>query len=162
MSWCDFFDDSAVHNISESDAYALLAEDDKHETQKWDLVFYNACYGSIFLDPTLSPVARSLYDSYRAQDHSAEWSAFRAINQIGRKESFKADYQKFGFALVEKKYTRWVGKHEYDGMESVGFKLAEYIVDNVRKVLEKQGTIGLEDMKAIEWEGKAVVIYVVD
>lgn len=59
---------------------------------------------------------------------------------------------------METKYGRWVGKHEYDGLESVKFKLAEYIVDNVKEVLEKQGTISLEDMKAIEGEGKAVVI----
>lgn len=159
----DFFDGLGAGDISESRADAILQQDEHNETQEWGLVFFNDCFGGG--NPcfeNLSDAAREAYNSYRAQNYGVERSTFRAILDVGRRESLcEPICQKFGIALVRQKYIRWVRRHEYDGYEALGFKLAEFVVDTVRVVLEEKGTISLEEMKAIEEEGKAVAINVV-
>jgi hypothetical protein len=158
----DFFDGLGAEEISERKADAILTQDEEKEDQEWGLVFFNDCFGGGKPSlETFSDAAREAYNSFRAQNHGVERSAFLAILKVGREESCTRGCEKFGIALVKNKYIRWVGKHEYDGYEALGFKLAEFVVDTVRGVLEKNGTISLQELKAIEEEGKAVVINVV-
>ena len=157
--WHDkYFDDSAVRDIWECNLERLLEEDDTNKTKKWSLVTYNCTFGGGEDVPKLYPEDKKKVDEAVASGLGYHLALYRVVMELRRSEdAFLA--RGFGFALIESKYARWVAKCEYDGLERVGFKTADYIVDTVRDFLKKNRTIGTKDWKAIEKEARAVVIY---
>ena len=157
--WHDkYFDDSAVRDIEQSKLGRLLEEDDTNKTKKWSLVTYNCNFGGGEDVPKLYPEDKKKVDEAVVSGLGYDLALYRVVRELQRSEDgFFA--RNFGFALIESKYARWVAKCEYDGLEIIGFKTADYIVDTVRDFLKKNRTIGMKEWKAIEKEARAVVIY---
>ena len=70
-------------------------------------------------------------------------------------------HQSFGFALIEAKYERWVGKHEYDGMESLNFKSTEYVLDKVKEHVETFGNLRCCECDELQLEAEMVKLHIV-
>ena len=146
--------------ISPAEADQFLQQDEHVDLPKWSLIIFNDCYGGG--PPSPNSAAQQLYDVHKRNGHSHNLSLFRTVNKIGPKGACRHHWQKYGFALIEKKYEKWVERNEYDGLESVRFYPEGFILDSVRQVLEKNGVLRKDEMMQIEKEAKSVVVRTVE
>jgi hypothetical protein len=72
-------------------------------------------------------------------NEDTELSVYLTVCDIGRHRACKCSAQCFGFALVARGFEDYVWRDNYNGWVTVGLKESQWMVDQVRETVNREG-----------------------